>query len=44
MTDEQKSELVVLKQKLAVRKGRPGWADSAKAIEARISEIENDAD
>lgn len=43
MTDEQKAELKALEQKLAARKGRPGWADSSKAIEARIAEIKNDA-
>lgn len=44
MTDDQKAELIDLKRKLAVRKDRPGWADSCKAIEARIAELENDAD
>lgn len=43
MTDEQKAELIDLKRKLAARKDRPGWADSSKAIEKRIAELENDA-
>lgn len=43
MTDEQKEELRTLERKLAVRKDRPGWADSTKAIEARIAEIKNGA-
>ena len=43
MTDEQKAELKALEQKLAARKDRSGWADSYKAIEARIAEIKNDA-
>lgn len=44
MTEEQKAELDSLKRKLAVRKDRPGWAGSAKVIEQRIAELENDAD
>ncbi|WP_272897610.1 hypothetical protein [Sphingopyxis witflariensis] len=44
MTDDQKEELAILKRKLAARKDNPGWAKSAKAIEDRIAELENDAD
>lgn len=43
MTNAEKQELADLKRKLAVRKDKPGWADSAKAIEERIAEIENGA-
>lgn len=43
MTDAEKQELADLKRKLAARKDKPGWADSAKAIEQRIAEIENGA-
>jgi len=44
MTDEHKEELTSLKRKLAARKNRPGWADSSKAIEERIAELQNDPD
>lgn len=43
MTDDEARELADLKRKLAVRKDKPGWAESAKAIEERIAEIENGA-
>ena len=43
MTDAEKQELADLKRKLTVRKDKPGWAESAKAIEDRIAEIENGA-
>lgn len=43
MTPDEKAELASLKRKLAARKDRPGWADSSKAIEQRIAELENDA-
>lgn len=38
MTREE--ELVSLRQKLAARKNRPGYAENVKAIEARIAELE----
>ena len=41
MTEEEKAELATLKQKLAARKDRPGWAENCAAIEQRIAEIEN---
>lgn len=38
-------ELADLKRKLKARKGRPGMEENAKAIEARIAELEaKDAD
>ena len=43
MTPEEKEGLAALKQKLAVRKDKPGWAENVKAIEARIREIESGA-
>ena len=43
MTDEQKEELETLERKLAVRKDKPGWADSVRAIEQRIAEIKDGA-
>ncbi len=44
MTDDQKAELKALEQKLAARKGQPGWAKNVKALEDRIAEIKHDAD
>lgn len=38
MTNEE--EIAALKAKLSARKGRPGYADNVKAIEARIAELE----
>lgn len=38
MTREE--ELQSLRIKLAKRKGRPGYADNVKAIEARIAQLE----
>jgi hypothetical protein len=37
MTPEE--EIAELKRKLAARKNRPGYAESNKAIEARIAEL-----
>lgn len=33
-------ELEILKCKLAARKGRPGWEENVREIEARIAELE----
>lgn len=41
MTAEQRERLKALKEKLAKRDGRPGWAANVEAIKAAIAEIEN---
>ena len=37
-------ELSGLRQKLAKRRDRPGYADNVKAIEARIAQLEAETD
>lgn len=40
MTEREKDELAALKAKLNVRRGKPGFAQNVREIEARIAELE----